>query len=204
MSFRDVTVSRESPTTGTGHAASAALVRISHALVRAMHPPLNQGCIAECHVGIELAGGKGIDVNFGKHAAEALMSQRFAEVHPFIQAGMSLDTISAMMMEQRGDVPLGCDLEAAATFEPASGTHSVLPLAARTWYTDTLDAIPDAHLDLAISMLENATHVGCVPLAILKERKGVGKAIVGKLGFRHPGGREVVDWEFGGNGIFWH
>lgn len=203
MPFKDAALPY-TPAPGTGRAASAALVRVSRALVGAMNPPLRHGYIADCHVAIQLAGGRGIDINFGKRAAEMLSSGRRNEVQTFLNRGLSLAQMSAIMLENRGDVPLDTDLKAAATFEAARGTDAQLPPAARRWYTRALEQVPDTHLDIAISMLENSTHNGCVPLAILKERKGVGKAIVGKLGFRHPKGGPVTDWEFGGDGIAWH
>ena len=115
---------------------------------------------------------------------------------------MSPAEISVMMNSVSGNVPLGTDLYAQATFEAAHGNLADIPATARAWYENMLNPIPDDLLKVAIGLLENTTHEGCVPLAILKERLGLGKAIVGKLGFKHRGA--VTDWEFGGAGITWY
>jgi len=194
MSFQDML------TTGTGKAATKALTNVAPALLRAMNPPVNQGLMADCHVAVQ---GATLDINFGKHAAQALSSARRAEVQAFVSMGYPTAQLDKMLFESMGNVPLGTDLHAAAVFEAAKGPKQTLPQSVRKWYTDALKTITNAELDIAITILENSTHVGCVPLAILKERKGLGTAVVGKLGFKHPGKAKVMDWEFGGNGIRW-
>jgi len=191
------------PTTGTGRAASAALDRVIRALVRAMNPPPGRGYSTTGHVAIQLAGGRGIDINFGKHAAKILEKERINEARQLRRWGVSYAQIKELLFDMNGNVPFDTDMKAAATFEAAHGPDSRIPLAAREWYTHTLSQISGAHLDIAINILENSTHVGCTPLAILKERKGLGTAIVGKLGFRNPNGGPITDWEYGGNGIAW-
>ena len=188
--------------TGTGRMAAAAVANVSQSLFRAMNPPTNKGYRVNGHVAI--TGPIVVDVNFGRRAAQVLSSRRLAEVQPFLDSGMSRAELSAMMYKVRGDVPLGTDLYAAATFVAAGGRSRRLPDNARAWYTAILKDIPDEHLATAIRLLEDTTDAGCVPLAILKERAGRGEAIVGKLGFRHPAHGRVDDWEFGGDGVQWH
>lgn len=194
MSFQDF------PTTGTGKAATKALTNIAPALLQAMNPPANQGLMADCHVAVQ---GATLDINFGKNAAKVLSAARQAEVQAFVSMGYPIAQLDKMLFESMGNVPLGTNLHAAAVFEAARDNKAVLPQRVREWYTNALRTIENAELDLAITILENSTHVGCVPLAILKERKGLGTAVVGKLGFKHPEKATVTDWEFGGNGIRW-
>ena len=110
--------------------------------------------------------------------------------------GYPTSRLDKMLFESMGNVPLGTYLHAAAVFQAAQGTKGILPQRVREWYTEPVE---NSELDIAIRILENSTHVGCIPLAILKERKGLGTAVVGK----HPGTSTVTDWEFGGNGIRW-
>lgn len=200
MPFHDAAMSY-TPAPGTGQAASAALVPVSEALLNAMNPPVGYGYTTTGHVAIELAKGQGIDINFTKHAAQTLSKKRFAEVLPLLKI-TTLEGVNKAKLKRFGDVPLDTDLHAAATFVKADGTDAKIPAAARRWYTRALAPISNAHLDIAIDILENSTYIDCIPLALLKERKGIGRAIVGMLGFRHPKGGPVTDWE-GGEKIIW-
>ena len=189
------------PAPGTGQAASAALVSVSEALCRAMNPPVGYGYTTTGHVAIELAGGQGTDINWGKHAAQTLSDKRFAEARPLLSI-TTIERLNEAKLKRLGEVPLDTDLHAAATFVKADGIDAEIPAAARKWYTRALAPISSAHLDIAINILENSTYRDCIPLALLKERKGIGRAIVGMLGFRHPKGGQVTDWE-GGDKLFW-
>ena len=191
------------PSSGTGNATSDVVAKVYEALLKAMNPPHNQGYITTGHVAIKSKSGN-IDINFGEQAAQALSSQRRREVQLFLDKGITETVVSKTMYTQRGDVPLSTNLHAAARFVAADGRSAELPQEVRKWYTNALRGILKGHLNVAISILENSTHVGCVPLAVLKERAGFGTAVVGKLGFMDPTHQTVTDWEFGESGVTWH
>ena len=199
MSFEDIAIDDTMPKSGTGKALSEALP-MELALLKAMNPPPYQGLMADCHVAIQ---GDTLDKNFSKHAAETLSNNRRAEAEMFIKMGIPVSRIDDMLFERMGNVPLSTNLYEAAVFEAEKGPKGALPQNVRKWYTNALRDVTDDKLDTAIRNLEYSTHVGCVPLAILKERKGLGRAVVGKLGFVHPTKGNVTDWEFGGNGVRW-
>jgi hypothetical protein len=204
------------PTTGVGSAHLEQLKRVTAVVIRAGRIPVGRGVRLDGHcTNIGLANGN----NFSVDSALDVENRRRDEVRPLISA-MPRKQLDEFRRAQCRYVPLDTDLFTNAVFEPAAVR---MPANVRQYYEALLAPITDADLPLAISVFENAPMM-CVCSALLKERRGDGRVVLGKLGFRdvprgsagagagasaNAGGAAAVgvvgvyDWEYGEGGVRW-
>ena len=175
------------------------LKTIATAIMQCKNIPSGLGLKLYGHATNKDKDGNITGINFSPSTAKKILYDRQEEVRKLELAGVPPDMIEALRKQECNYVPIGTNLIQNAVFEE-SAVRAELPEDVREYYGKILAPITDYRL--AITMFDDFSNM-CIPIAMLKERLGVGKVILGKLGFQEGPGQKVYDWQFGEGGVRW-
>ena len=171
---------------------------IAKAVMQCHNVPHGKGLRLDGHATNKDKNGKITGNNLSPGTIKSIQEERQEAIDILKRQGAPLEFINYVRRTEGEMVPLETDLAANAVFEEEVAAE--LPQYVRDYYNTILSPITDARL--AITMFDDFSHM-CTPIALLKERLGVGKVVLGKLGFRERPGQKVYDWEFGDGGVKW-
>ena len=176
---------------GTAADAVPALAKVLQALQNIPH---GKGYQLDGHVAL-FKEGKLADLNID---VGIIRRARIEQARQLVQLG-ACPSLHAVALMTRS-IPFEMVTTANTVF---ARSEVPIPPQTRSYYEAILDTIPREQQAMLLPHLESMPAV-CIPAAIVKQRLDPTLAlVVGKLGFKEPGGQSVYDWEYGVSGPRW-